>query len=318
MNHYIGIDLGGTKTIIGICNKAKIIDQITIPTPVKEGYAKTVEIIALETQKLLAKFKANIKINGVGIGAAGQIDPNIGNIIYAPNLNWQNVPIATDLSKILNLPVKVTNDVRAATIAEWFYGAGKGLDNFVNIFLGTGIGSGLVINNKICEGVTNSAGEIGHICLDPDGPICGCGKRGCFEAYSSGRGIENEVKRRIQNGQQSIVNSLVNNNIDKITGKIIAEAAKQGDNLALDVLKWAGKHLGLVLANLHTFLNPQKILLGGGVLALADFFLPTALETMHNLILPTANRGKELIDFAMFKNEAVLIGAANLFEYYNN
>lgn len=309
----VGIDLGGTKVAVGLCLGDEVIRKVILPTRATEGFDAVISVIADAARQAIGDTDLN-KISGIGIGAAGQIDSSTGTVLYAPNLNWRQAPLGRALSEALGLPVRVVNDVRAATLAEWKFGAGQGLKNFVNIFLGTGIGSGLVINGNICEGATNSAGEIGHICLDPNGPPCGCGKFGCFEAYSSGRGIENEVKRRLKAGHDSLLMKKINGNLDLVTGPLIGEAARQKDPLALDVLAWAGHHLGIVLANLHTLLNPQKILLGGGVMALSEFFLPYARETMHRHILPVADRGdEELLGKAKFETDAVFIGGAALF-----
>ena len=252
------------------------------------------------------------EIKGVGVGAAGQVDPKTGTVIFAPNLGWKNVPLGNILRESLSLPVEVTNDVRAATLAEFKFGAGKGLDNFVNVFIGTGIGSGLVLNGKLLSGETNSAGEIGHICLDLEGPLCGCGKHGCFEAFSSGKGLENQVKSQLRLGKKSLISKLVDGDIEKVTGPVIGEAAKSGDKLALEALKRVGKYLGLAFANIHTFLNPQIILLGGGVMALKNFFIEDMEKSLKIHVLPVANR-KKLFALAKYENDAVMVGGSAIF-----
>ncbi len=308
----IGMDLGGTKIAAGLCRDGEVLHKVVVPTHATKGFDAVIEAMAGAARQAMGDTDPK-GIVGVGVGAAGQIDSRTGAVLYAPNLNWRHAPLGQSLSEALGLPVRVVNDVRAATMAEWKFGAGKGLHSFVNIFLGTGVGSGLVLNGTLCEGSTNSAGEIGHICLDPAGPPCGCGHSGCFEAYSSGRGIENEVKRRLLAGVASSMRDKVGDHLDKVTGHLIGQAAREGDPLALDVLAWAGRHLGLVLANLHTLLNPQKILLGGGIMALAEFFLPAAREAMHRHILPVADRGEEMLGRARFETEAVFLGGSALF-----
>ncbi|RCK78562.1 MAG: Glucokinase [Candidatus Ozemobacter sibiricus] len=308
----IGIDLGGTKIAAGLCREGEVLHKVVVPTNAAQGFDAVVAAMAEAARQAMGDTDP-AAVRGVGVGAAGQIDSQTGAVLYAPNLNWRQAPLGQKLAEALRLPVRVVNDVRAATMAEWKYGAGKGLHSFINIFLGTGVGSGLVLNGTLCEGATNTAGEIGHICLDPAGPLCGCGHAGCFEAYSSGRGIENEVKRRLQAGAPSALREKVGARLDQITGPLIGQAAREGDPLALEVLAWAGRHLGLVLANLHTLLNPQKILLGGGVMALADFFLPAAREAMHRHILSVADRGEDLLGRARFENDAVLLGGSALF-----
>ncbi|HNW34656.1 MAG TPA: ROK family protein, partial [Candidatus Ozemobacteraceae bacterium] len=271
-SHTIGIDLGGTKIAAGLCKNGKIIRQFIVLTHAERSSDAVLETMIEAARKAIADTPVT-DIAGIGIGAAGQIDPLTGSVIYAPNLNWKDVPLGKTLAKALSLPVRVTNDVRAATIAEWRYGAGKGLDNFMNIFVGTGIGSGMVLNGQLAEGATNSAGEIGHICLDPEGPLCGCGKKGCFEAFSSGKALENHVKSLFSDVTHGPLFDLTEGNPDKISGRIIGQAAKAGDKTALSSLHRVGRYLGFAIANVHTLLNPQVVLLGGGVMALREYFM---------------------------------------------
>ncbi|MBF0545437.1 MAG: ROK family protein [Candidatus Riflebacteria bacterium] len=307
----VGIDLGGTKIAAGLCRFGVIEKKVVKPTEPGKGAEEVINTMAAAVSEAISGIPRE-KILGIGVGAAGQIEPRTGTVLYAPNLNWSNVPLAERLQSLLSLRVKVTNDVRAATIAEFNYGAGKGLSDFVNIFLGTGIGSGFVINGKIVEGVTNSAGEIGHTCLDPNGPLCGCGKKGCFEAFSSGRGIENYVKSMLIYQHPSEITGLIKGDLNLVTGKVIGEAARKGDQLALFALERAGTYLGLVVANLHTMLNPQRIILGGGVMSLKEFILPAMLKAVHHHILPLSKR-EEIFALAMCENDAGILGSAALF-----
>ncbi len=254
------------------------------------------------------------KMEGVGIGAAGQINPETGEVIYAPNLGWNHVPLGEQLEKELKLPVKVLNDVRAATVAEQKFGNGKGLANFANIFVGTGVGSGFVMNGRLLNGSTNSAGEIGHICLDPNGPVCGCGKHGCLEAYSSGTGMENYVKAQIKAGKETIIKDMIDGDVKNVHGPLIGKAADQGDKLAIEAIERVGYYLGLAIANIHTLLNPDIVLLGGGMMALQKYFMPILEETMNKTILPVAGKDRKLIKEAKFTNDAVMLGGAAIFQ----
>ncbi len=307
----LGVDLGGTKIAAGLCREGQIIRKTIVPTRPDLTPDDIIESMALACREVMSGWDGE-PIRGVGVGAAGQIDAATGAVLYAPNLRWTDVPLGATLSKKLDLPVKVVNDVRAATMAEWKFGAGKGLENFVNIFLGTGIGSGFVLNGRLLEGVTNSAGEIGHICMDPEGPVCGCGKKGCLEAFSSGRGVENIVKKRLQAGEISLIAELVQGDWDKVRGPIIGQAARNGDPLALDVLQQAGRVLGRALANVHSMLNPRIILLGGGFMALQEFFLPACERALNEHVLPVAKR-PELLGRAEFTTDAGIIGSSALF-----
>ncbi|MBF0500707.1 MAG: ROK family protein [Candidatus Riflebacteria bacterium] len=307
----LGIDLGGTKIAVGLCRGEQIEKKIVTPTPANSGPEAVINAMIKAAREAMTGIESS-EVAGVGVGAAGQIDPKTGEVIYAPNLYWNHVPLAEKLKAGLSLPVKVVNDVRAATIAEYRYGSGRGLSDFVNIFVGTGIGSGFVLNGKLLDGATNSAGEIGHICLETDGPPCGCGKKGCFEVFSSGRGMERYVMTQLVHGVKSSINDIVEGDPRKVTGKVIGMAAREGDELALATLRRAGMYLGLAIANVHTMLNPQRIALGGGVMALREFIMPSLIEAMEKHILPVALRDN-IVVMAACEEDAAVIGSAALF-----
>jgi glucokinase len=308
----IGIDLGGTKIAAGLCEEGTILKKVLFPTAASRGFESVVAVMADACRKVAEDVPPD-QIAGVGVGAAGQIDPATGAVLYAPNLGWEKAPLGQELGRACALPIRVVNDVRAATMAEWKWGNGRGCNTFLNVFIGTGIGSGLVVNGHLVTGATNSAGEIGHICLDPEGPFCGCGHRGCLEAFASGRGLENHVRALLEAGKESAVRELVKGDLKAITGPIIGQAARAGDALARRSIKRIGTYLGRALANVHTFINPDIILLGGGVMGLQEFFLDELKTVMHAHVLPVADRGEAMLGLAKFENDAVLLGGAALF-----
>ncbi len=308
----LGVDLGGTKIAAGLCQDGEILKKVIFPTQAAAGFDSVISVILGAVEKVVDGHDHK-DIAGLGIGSAGQINPTTGEVIYAPNLKWQNAPLGSTLAKALKLKVQVLNDVRAATLAEHRYGNGMGLENFANIFVGTGIGSGFVLNGQLVHGSTNSAGEIGHICMDPEGQVCGCGNKGCLESYASGTGMENFVKAELKKGRKSIIKELAESRIENVRGPLIGRAAEQGDELALAAIDRVGQYLGLALANIHTLINPEMILLGGGMMALKRYFMPTLLSTMKKHILPVADQGRELVREARFENDAVLLGGAAIF-----
>ncbi len=310
--YSLGIDLGGTKIAAALCNGGKILKKVVFPTSASNGTQHILNTM-IDAAEQAMDGHALQNILGIGIGAAGQINSETGEVIYSPNLNWYNVPLAASLERKFKIPVKVLNDVRAATVAEQKFGNGKGYDSFANIFVGTGVGSGFVINGKLVNGATNSAGEIGHICMDPEGPLCGCGKKGCLEAYCSGTGLENYVKSELLKGTKSIISLMTEGNTELVKGPIIGKAAEQGDELALRAIKRVGYYLGIGIANIHTLLNPDVVLIGGGMTALKQYYMPTLLETMDSYILPVAGKSEHLIKEAKFENDAVLLGGAAIF-----
>ena len=311
-NYSVGVDLGGTKIAVGLCKAGYIVKKVIFPTQACKGFKSVVSVIAKAFDKVAEGVDKRL-IQGVGIGAAGQIDSLTGEVIFSPNLGWEHEPLGSAVKDHVSLPVSVLNDVRAATIAEYKYGNGRGLSSFGNIFVGTGLGSGFVINGQLLTGSTNSAGEMGHMCMNLKGPECGCGKRGCLEAYASGTGMENYVKSQIKAGRKTIINELVSNNISKIEGPIIGKAAEQKDELALEAIARVGRYLGLAIANVHTLLNVEMILLGGGMMALKPFFMPELEKTLRETVLPVAHKDRKLVKEAMFKDDAVLLGGAGLF-----
>jgi glucokinase len=308
----LGIDLGGTKIAAGLCQNGEILKKVIFPTQAGAGFDAVIRVIVEACRHVTAGFDSE-KIAGLGIGSAGQINGKTGEVIYSPNLNWRNAPLGATLKRELGYEVKVLNDVRAATMAEHKYGNGKGCDNFVNIFVGTGVGSGFVLNGKLVDGYTNSAGEIGHICMDPEGPVCGCGNKGCLEAFASGTGMENHVKTLLKSGRKSVLRELAEGKLENVKGPLIGKAAAVGDEVALEAIAQVGKYLGIALANLHTMLNPEVILLGGGMMALKDYFFSDMMKTMQTHVLPVADRGEKLVKMAKFENDAVLLGGAALF-----
>ena len=311
--HYtLGVDLGGTKIAAGLCCNGEILKKVIFPTQAAAGFDGVISVILGAIEKVMDGYDCK-DVLGLGIGSAGQINAATGEVIYSPNLNWRNAPLGSTVAKTLKMKVQVLNDVRAATVAELKFGNGKGLENFANVFVGTGIGSGFVLNGKLLNGATNSAGEVGHTCLDPDGPLCGCGNRGCLEAFASGTGMENYVKAELKKGRKSILKDFAENKIENVRGPLIGKAAEQGDELALAAIERVGLYLGIALANIHTMLNPEIILLGGGMMALKKYFMPTLLSTMKKHILPVAGHERELVREAKFENDAVLLGGAAIF-----
>lgn len=311
-NYSVGVDLGGTKVAASLCQDGKALKKVIFPTHASSGQKAVIGVILKAIKKVTESVEKS-EISGVGIGSAGQINSMTGEVIYSPNLNWKSVPLGTCIKDALGLPVQVMNDVRAATVAEHKYGNGRGLTNFCNIFVGTGIGSGFVLNGQLLNGATNSAGEIGHTCLNPEGPLCGCGANGCLEAYASGTGMENYVKAEIEKGRKSIILELAEGKIEGIRGPLIGQALKAEDKLALEAIERVGKYLGLAIANVHTMLNPEIVLLGGGMMALKEYFMPVLEETVARHILPVAGQNRKLVAEAQFENDAVMLGGAALF-----
>ena len=308
----IGIDVGGTDVKIALVdNKGKIIYSNSIPTRAEMGYEYTINNMKEAITELIKETKSDPKnIESIGFGFPGQIDYQKGIVRLAPNIpGWVNVPIAEIMEKEFGIPTRVDNDVRCAALGELNYGAGQGCDNLICITVGTGIGSGLVINGKLVRGASNAAGEIGHIKLDMNGgPLCGCGDRGCLEAFASGPSIVALAEEYIKGGKSTKYRELAN---PDITPYIVSEAAKQGDPVAKRIFTIVGEYIGIGLASVVNLLNPEKIIIGGGVAAAGDLLLTPIKESLIKRAMPIAGSAVEIVP-AQLGNSAGVIGASLL------
>ncbi len=262
----IGIDLGGTKTIAArVDGEGKIGRMIRIPTNAAKGAAAVKQGLIAAIRELLTGPGGPPA--GIGVGIAGQVDRENGAVKFAPNLGWEDEPFGEVLRKALKLPVMVTNDVRAATWGEWLYGAGKGCQDLLCLFVGTGIGGGVVSGGKVLTGCTNTAGEMGHITIDLHGPLCHCGNRGCMEALAGGWAIARQARERVKSHPKAGAAILrrAEGRADQITAKIVSASAKAGDPLALALLDDVALALAAGSAGLVNAFNPCRIIFGGGV-----------------------------------------------------
>lgn len=260
MKYYIGFDIGGTKCAVTVAEKdaAIIKDKIRFETEVERGFQKIIDQLISSAQELLLKNKISAKdVISCGVSCGGPLDPNKGIIMSPPNLpDWNNVPLADIVEKRLKIPCKVRNDADACALAEWQFGAGRGTKNMIFLTFGTGMGAGLILDGRLYSGTTGTAGEVGHIRLEPDGPV-GYGKAGSFEGFCSGAGIAATAKMMLSdfNGTTLIPR-------DNITAKTIAQAAQKGDELANRIYHRCGEKLGCALSLLIDILNPEVIVIG--------------------------------------------------------
>ena len=300
MKYALGIDIGGTNTVVGLVDKeGKVLGTDSIKTqsfPVLEEYVKTVSKLAKD---LIAKNNVSIaEIVGLGIGA-----PNAnyytGNIEMAPNLPWKQdkVPLAKMFREELNIPVTITNDANAAALGEKMYGVAKDMDNFIMITLGTGVGSGIVINGQLVYGHDGFAGELGHVIIERNGRLCGCGRRGCLETYCSATGIVRTAKER---------------NTPFLTSKDIYDAAVKGDETAIDIFKETGTRLGRAFADMVVFSSPEAFVLFGGLAKAGDFIVKYTKEAMEEAIMPIFKGKVKILLSTMKDADAAVLGASAL------
>jgi len=311
----IGIDVGGTNVKIALVDdKGKIIYSNSIPTRAELGYEFTVSNIKQAIHDLLKETKHIEKdIAGIGFGFPGQVDYKEGIVRNAPNIpGWVEVPIAKIFESEFHIPTRVDNDVRCAALGELNYGAGKGCENLICITVGTGIGSGLIVNGKLVRGASNAAGEIGHIKLQMhDGPICGCGDTGCLEAFASGPAIVALAEEYIKGGKSTKYREMANGN--PITPYIVSEAAKAGDPVAQRIFATIGEYIGIGLSGVVNLLNPEKIIIGGGVADAGDLLFDPIVKALKQRAMKIAGSTVEVVH-AQLGNTAGVIGASLLIE----
>jgi glucokinase len=308
----IGVDLGGTKIEVArVTNGGKLLERRRRPTQVEAGPDAIIAEIAGAVKDLIAD--GGSPPLGVGVGLAGQIDPHQGVVRFAPNLRWQEVPFQEELSQSLRLPVVVTNDVRAATWGEWLHGAGMGCDDLVCLFAGTGIGGGVVSGGKILSGCSNTAGELGHMTIDLNGPPCTCGNRGCLEALAGGWAIALHAKEAVNADPEAgaFLLRMAGGGFETITAKIVAEAAKAGDPLARRLVDSAAQALTAGAVSLINAFNPCRLILGGGVIEGLPYLVDQIDRGIRGRALPAATELLQVLPAELGKDAGV-IGAAML------
>ena len=314
--YRVGVDIGGTNVKIALVDKkGEILFSKTVPTRAEMGYEYTVGNIKQSIKELLEEAKIDKNsIEGIGFGFPGQIDCDLGIVRILPNIpGWINVPIADIMQKEFSVPVRVDNDVRCAALAELNYGAGSGCKNLICITIGTGIGSGLIVNGKLVRGASNAAGEIGHIKLSlHHGPICGCGDTGCMEAYASGPAIVAMAKDYVAGGKSTKFREIAGS-VDAITPAIVAQAANEGDVVAKRIFQVMGEYIGTGLASVVNLLNPEKIVIGGGVADAGDILMEPLKAALKNRAMPIQGSAVEVVP-AQLGNTAGVIGASLLID----
>ena len=310
--YVIGMDMGGTNTVFGIVDaRGTVISKSAIKTGTHTDVNLYINDIYTELSKLIEAAGGIDKIKGIGVGA-----PNgnyyTGNIEFAPNLPWKGViPFANLMADKFGIPAALTNDANAAAVGEMTYGAARGMKNFIMITLGTGVGSGIVIDGKVVYGHDGFAGELGHVtAIRNNGRLCGCGKSGCLETYASATGVARSAREILESSNKDSL--LRNIPVDSITSKDVFDAAVEGDEVAQEIFNFTGKILGECLADFVAFSAPEAIVLFGGLTKSGDLILDPIIEHMEKNLLPIW-RGKVKVLFSELKEaDAAVLGASAL------
>jgi glucokinase len=299
------LDVGGTKiAAFRVAESGHIEDRSLRPTP------DTSEAI-LETMAELVREVLDDTVVALGIGAAGMVESAAGILRYAPNLPWRDLPLASNLADATGLPCLLDNDANVAAWGEFRFGAGRGSKDMLLVTVGTGIGGGIVSGGTLFRGAHGFAAEVGHFIVEPGGPLCGCGNRGCWEQVAAGRAIDRLGREAARDHPEALFVRLAGDP-DKVTGREVTEAAKQGDELAREIVGEVGRRLGEGLAGLANILDPDVVVVGGGVVEAGDLVLDPARAAFTGAIEAPDSRPEVPIVAAELGNEAGAVGAATL------
>ena len=315
----VGVDLGGSKIGIALVKKNGEIEKyIKIPTYAEQGQNPTINRIKQGIYHIIEeKDLQSNNIVGIGIGAPGPVDHREGVIYCAPNLpGWKDVPLANIVKDEFQIPVITENDANVAAWGEKIFGVARGIDHMVCLALGTGIGAGLILNGKIYHGKNNLAGEIGHIIVNKEGPRCNCGNYGCLEAYSSAAGIKNRLYSKINKLKADNLAVPFASNLDDISLVQIFKMARKGNELVKDIVEEAIEYLGIGIATVINILNPEMIVLVGGLANEGDKLLNPLKKIIYKRAMSSHLPDLKIV-FGKLGDYAGVIGAAALFWNYN-
>ena len=303
-----GVDIGATHISIAVADfTARILKEVEIAFDIKNPPAVCLELIEKSLLELLGvQGLSRSDLAAVGVGVPGPVITEAGMVISPPIMpGWDRFPIRATLENMWGCPVTLNNDAELGALGEWAYGAGRGERNIAYIKVGSGIGAGLILNKQIYGGTTGAAGEIGHITIEENGPLCNCGNRGCLEAFAGGYAIAREAQAVIQSGKRTLLAEFPP---EKINARMVADAARRGDLHAQEILRRAGSHIGVALASLVNLFNPSMVIVGGGVAEAGDILTTSIRDAVRERAMRASEQSVRIVT-AMLGRRSVLIGA---------
>ena len=311
MKKYIGCDLGGTNMRAAIVDvdTGSVLHRMSVPTLAREGQDSVMQRMAELCLQVIQTVGMQMEdIGGIGVGVPGVLDLEKGETLFLPNLEgtWPHVPLQDTIAKLTGLPTILLNDVRSITNGEWLFGAGRGVDTVAVFAIGTGIGGGLVINGQLHLGIGGTSGELGHTTIDYNGPVCGCGTKGCLEAYASGPAIAAMGLKAVTQGLTTRIADLCENDLNRITPELIAQAAREDDEIAKDIYERAGFYIGIAAANVCVAIGPRRIIIGGGVAQASDLLLEPIRRTLRERVTVMPVEQVEVVPSQLGKNAGVI------------
>jgi glucokinase len=312
-NPLLAIDLGGSKIITALVStEGEIMAREYTLTLAEEGTEAVIERMLAAIDSVTSKVNMSLSLfSNIAIAAAGAIDSEKGIVTASPNLpGWLDVPLKEIMEKALGLKTFLINDASAAALGEHYFGVGRGIDNLIYITASTGIGGGIIIDGKLYLGVSGSAGEIGHMTIDVNGPRCNCGNIGCLEVLASGKAVAREAQRLIARGSKTIMLELAEGEPQNISAQTVSAAAQKGDTLALAIIFKAATYLGVGIVNLVNIFNPEMIIVGGGMAQMGKMLLAPARQVVAERAFQLPAQRVRIVPNQLGENAGVLGAAA--------
>jgi glucokinase len=310
--HVVGVDFGGTKILAGVFDgKLECIGRARVSTKADRGADEVIGRIARCIREAVDECDLDLKqINAIGIGAPGAVDSESGKVIFAPNLGWNDVPLKKELEKQLDAHVFLENDCNVCTLGVYEVELKSKPRDVIGIFLGTGIGGGLIVEGQLYSGFNRTAGEIGHMVLEVGGPKCGCGNKGCFEALASRTAIFRKIKEAVKDGQKTILTEMLGPDLEDLRSGDLRKAIKRGDKFVEHIIEEAAEYTGIAVANLINVFNPEVIVIGGGLMEqLEDEMLAIIVETAQDYAMPGTAKGINIIATRLGDDAGITGGA---------
>jgi glucokinase len=313
--YFIGVDLGGTKIMAGIFDtQLRCIGKSRLSTKAQRGPDSVIERIARCVVEAVDECDLDMKqVRGVGVGAPGANNPEDGEVLFSPNLpGWDKIKLQKELVKLLDKPVFIENDCNVCTLGVYHAELKGKPRSMVGIFLGTGIGGGIILNGELFSGFNRTAGEVGHMILEIGGPKCGCGNRGCFEALAGRAALFRRIHEEVSNGQKTLLTDMLGPDLEDLRSGDLRKAIKRGDKYVEHVIEEAAEFTGIAVGNIINFLNPEVVVLGGGLIQqLADEMMAIIVETALDTAMTGTSKGIDIVASEL-GDDAGITGAAVL------
>jgi glucokinase len=310
--YVVGVDLGGTKILAGVFNSSmECVGRFKMSTKAERGPVEVIDRVARCVHDAVDECDLELKhVKAVGVGAPGIVDPENGRVIFAGNLGWKDVALKKDLEKRLDLPVFLQNDANLCSLGVYEVELESEPRSMVGIFLGTGIGAGLIVEGKLYSGFNRTAGEVGHMVIAINGPKCSCGNRGCWEALSSRSAIFRQIQEAVEEGQKTVLTEMLGPDLHDMRSGDLRKAVKQGDKLVTQIVGEAAQYTGIAVANLVNVLNPEVIVLGGGLMdALENEMMPVIIASAREHTVPGSDKGVKIIPSKLGDDAGITGGA---------